>query len=71
LEVLLRSERIAQATSENHLEIYEQLGLTYTKLKDFSNAPGGRPQMDSCATVVQARRTAKRVAAVRYRSRIS
>ena len=38
LEVLLRSERIAKALGENYLEIYEQLGLTYTKLKDFSNA---------------------------------
>jgi tetratricopeptide (TPR) repeat protein len=38
LNVLLRGESITKAVHENRPEIYEQLGLTYTRLGDFSDA---------------------------------
>jgi hypothetical protein len=38
LDVLLRGERIMKAAGENRVELYEQLGITYTRLGDFANA---------------------------------
>jgi hypothetical protein len=38
LDVLLRGERIMKTSGENRFELYEQLGITYTRLGDFTNA---------------------------------
>ncbi len=38
LDVLLRGERIMKAAGESRFELYEQLGITYTRLGDFARA---------------------------------